>query len=106
MKIKLVNLIEGVVITNPPPVFGTPTNSYRQPAVPSAVPAVPSAVPAVPSAVPATAQPAKPFNPAQPFGQPVIPSAPKSSAVWQSSGVSALVRTFKTLTSSAHFIIV
>ena len=75
MKIKLVNLIEGVVITNPPPVFGTPTNSYRQPAVPSAVPAVPSAVPA-------TAQPAKPFNPAQPFGQPVIPSAPKSSGVY------------------------
>jgi len=75
MKIKLVNLIEGVVITNPPSVFGTPTNSYRQPAVPSAVPAVPSAVPA-------TAQPAKRFNPAQPFGQPVIPSVPKSSGVY------------------------
>jgi len=75
MKIKLVNLIEGVVIANPPSVFGTPTNSYRQPAVPSAVPAVPSAVPA-------TAQPAKPFNPAQPFGQPAIPSAPKSSGVY------------------------
>jgi hypothetical protein len=75
MKIKLVNLIEAVIISNPPSAFGTPTNSYRQPAVPSAVPAVPSAVPA-------TAQPAKPFNPAQPFGQPVIPSAPKSSGVY------------------------
>jgi len=75
MKIKLVNLIEAVIISNPPSAFGNPTNSYRQPAVPSAVPAVPSAVPS-------TAQPAKPFNPAQPFGQPVIPSAPKSSGVY------------------------
>jgi len=101
MKIKLVNLIEGVVITNPPPVFGTPTNSYRQPAVPSAVPAVPSAVPA-------TAQPAKPFNPAQPFGQPVIPSAPKSSGVYSPTpapppGIAA--PTAKPTTGSGSFIL-
>lgn len=87
MKIKLTNLIEGVIISNSPSAFGSPSSSYRNPNQP-------------------TGQSSNTFNPAQPFGQPVIPSLPKTSGVYSSaSATSTSIATPTPTTGTGSFIV-